>query len=91
MADAGVANGVTVVQIYSTADRRRQPILSPSVFRAGRCGSRAVGRVTDDCGAPATSAMWPAVLHGRRPRYEASGQLTAFGPGCYAGASAEAK
>jgi len=55
------------------------------------CGSGAVGRVMDDCGAPATSAMWPAVLHGGRPRNEAAGQLTAFDPGYYAGAAAEAK
>lgn len=31
------------------------------------CGSGALGRAADECAAPATTAMWPAVWHGGRP------------------------
>jgi hypothetical protein len=78
---AGCTKAVTVARTCSAAHRLRLPIPPPLCRRAtGRRLDRHVagrpreGR-TRSC--PATTAMWPAVLTGGRPSFEAAGQLPA--------------
>lgn len=62
----GAGNGVTTDEFYSTADRRRPPVLLPlySVAAERSGGRNDRTRVQR----PPPSAMWPAVLDGGRPR-----------------------
>jgi hypothetical protein len=78
---AGCTKAVTVARTCSAAHRLRLPIPPPLCRRVtGRRLDRHVagrpreGR-TRSC--PATTAMWPAVLTGGRPSFEAAGQLPA--------------
>jgi len=64
-ADGG-ANGVTIDWLYSTAHRQRPFIRVLVSLHLWQRSFRERG--TNGRGpAPATTAMWPAVLHGRRP------------------------
>jgi hypothetical protein len=70
----GCTNAVTAARLYSTADRRRLPAVLPAPL--WQRSIREEG-TTDECGASATTAMWPAVWHGGRPSREAAGPLPA--------------
>jgi hypothetical protein len=78
---AGRTNAVSTARLYSTAHRRRLLIVPPScrrwagVYIAGMWPRGT--RESNGRGPAATTAMWPAVLTGRRPSPEAAGQLPA--------------